>query len=294
MYVIKLRSLLLYIVVACLLLGGFTCLQHAAAPVSGAVLPQPEDGVTLPVLMYHGITKEQSRIGKYVISYEMFENDLQYLRDNGYTTVLIQDLINYVNGAGDLPEKPVLLTFDDGYYNNYLYGFELLKKYRMKAVISIIGTWTENYSQTGETNPNYSHITWAQIREMQASGLVEVQNHSYDMHTNNKGRDGAKMKSGESVQAYARILTEDIGKLQDRMQEETGCRPTCFTYPYGGISDASVDIIKQLGFQASLSCEEKLNVLRRGDPDCLYRMNRYLRTNNKSAEKILEKALQNT
>ena len=94
-----------------------------------------EEGVEVPVVMYHSVLKDEKYHGKYVISPAEFENDLQYLEAHGYTTILIQDLINYTKG-GELPEKPVLLTFDDGYYNNYLYAFELAKQYQCKFVIS--------------------------------------------------------------------------------------------------------------------------------------------------------------
>ena len=75
------------------------------------------------------------------------EQDFQYLKEQGYTAVLPDDLIAYANGEGQLPPKPILITFDDGYYNNYSYAFPLLKKYDMKAVISIVGNFTEQYSE---------------------------------------------------------------------------------------------------------------------------------------------------
>ena len=290
MYVIKLKTLIIYAVIVSTIIIGLNCLQHDSIAVSEQAVPaEAAESVQLPAIMYHGITKERSRVSKYVISYDMFEADLKYIQANGYTTVLIQDLINYVDGTGDLPEKPILLTFDDGYYNNYTYGFELLKQYDMKAIISIIGRWTDLYSQTGENNPNYSHLTWENISEMMDSGLVEIQNHSYDMHTIDKGRNGTKKNKNEGVQTYAKILTEDIGKLQQEMRDQTGYTPTCFAYPYGGISDASYQVIKDMGFRSSLSCEENMNTITRGDKDCLYKLSRYLRSNTESVEKILKR-----
>ncbi len=285
MYIIKLKNLIIYLVLFCVFSVGFICAENKYISCNA---DDEETGVPLPVLMYHGLTTNPAKIGKYVISYDMFENDLKYLNANGYNTVLIQDLIDYVEAGTPLPDNPVLLTFDDGYYNNYLYGFELLKKYDTKAVISIIGTWTEVYSDNGELNPEYSHVTWEHIRQMQESGLVEVQNHSFDMHTLDKGRNGTKKKMGESVEAYTKVLTDDISRLQKRMEEETGVTPTCFTYPYGGISKDSLNIIKDMGFKASLSCEERLNYIRIGDSECLYKLNRYLRSDNSSAEEILK------
>ena len=111
-------------------------------------------GVSLPILMYHSMLPASVLRGTYIVSPALFEQDLQYLKKEGYTTVVMQDLINYVNGRGSLPTKPIMLTFDDGYYNNYQYAFPLLKKYNMKMVFSPIGSCTEAYSQTDS-----DHIT---------------------------------------------------------------------------------------------------------------------------------------
>ena len=71
-----------------------------------------------------------------MLSPAQFESDLKYLKENGYHTVVVQDLIDYVEKGVPLPEKPVMLTFDDGYYNNYYYAFPLLEEYDAKIVIS--------------------------------------------------------------------------------------------------------------------------------------------------------------
>ena len=104
-----------------------------------------EEGVEIPIVMYHSLLKDEARHGKYVISPAEFENDLQYLKKHGYTTILMSDLIAYTQGK-ELPGKPVLLTFDDGYYNNYLYAFELAKQYQCKFVISPIGYYADQYT----------------------------------------------------------------------------------------------------------------------------------------------------
>ena len=75
---------------------------------------QPE-GIELPIVMYHHILKDQSRLNKYTISPDEFRRDMQYLQDNGYTPVLMQDLLLFVQEGVPLPDKPVMITFDDGY-----------------------------------------------------------------------------------------------------------------------------------------------------------------------------------
>ena len=107
-----------------------------------APVAKTDGSVSLPVLMYHHILESSSRLGDYVISPQQFEADLQFLSVHGYQTVTVLDILRLVQTGGPLPEKPVLITFDDGYESTYAYAFPLLKKYGMTAVVSIIGSYT--------------------------------------------------------------------------------------------------------------------------------------------------------
>ena len=245
------------------------------------------EGYYVPVIMYHSILKDGSLQGKYVVSPDQLERDLQYLSENGYSSVTVSDLISYVEDGTPLPEKPIMLTFDDGYYNNYLYAFPLMKKYDFKMVLSVIGKYSEIYSESEDENAYYSHCTWEQLREMEDSGYVEVQNHSFDMHTTDKGRNGSKKNSWESFEIYEDIFSADILKCQNLLIEKSGITPTAFTYPFGAISNESVNILKNLGFKASFSCEEKVNIITR-DPKCLFGIYRYLRPTGESSAAYFE------
>ncbi len=247
----------------------------------------PEDGIPLPIVMYHGLVRDFKLQNKFFISPKLFEKDLKYLKDNQYTAVFIQDLIAYVDNGTPLPERPVLITFDDGFYNNYLYAYPLLREYDMKAIFSIIGELTDKYSMINDKNAYYSYMTWDNVKELNASGYVEIQNHSYDMHANNTSRRGTMQKSGESQEAYQLALENDIGEFQDMITEMTGMTPTTFTYPYGYISKSSKDILKDMGFRATLSCSEGLNYITR-DPDCLYHLKRVCRSPEKSSAQFFQ------
>ena len=280
MYIIKLKTILIYLCV-------FTMVIFSA----GALLPKGEaeesGAVPLPVIMYHSICDDGEKTSKFVISKSSLKQVLKYITESGYTPISSWELIDFVENGTPLPEKPIMITFDDGYFNNYCYAYPLLKEYNTKAIISIIGKYTDMYSEIDEENPNYSHITWEQAREMYDSGLVEIQNHSYDSHTTDKGRNGTKKKKGESGAAYASYMLSDIGRLQQEIEQNLGYKPQVFAYPFGSVSEASYDILKEMGFKITLSCEEKVNQIRQGDTECLYMMDRYLRTNKRSAEEIL-------
>lgn len=242
----------------------------------------PEGSIPLPVVMYHGLLKDYRSHNKFYISPKQFEKDLKYLKENNYTAVLVKDLIAYVDDGVPLPEKPVLITFDDGFYNNYVYAYPLLRQYDMKAVISIIGELTDKATLIRDENPNYSYLTWDKVKELSASGFFEIQNHSYDLHGNSNGRRGSMQKAGESLDQYRAALEEDLGALQERIYQTTGKMPTAFTYPLGAISQSSRDILESMGFRATFSCREGINYITR-DPDCLYRLKRILRTPDKSS-----------
>ena len=252
------------------------------------VTANSEEYVEVPIIMYHSVLKDISRSNKYTITPPTLEEDLKYISTNGYNTITISDLISYVYDNKELPEKPIIITFDDGHYNNYGYVYPLIEKYNMKAVISIVGSYTDKFSETNEANLNYSYLRWKDINELISTGRIEFQNHTYNLHNNTHGRIGAKKKKGESDEEYKKILEEDINKLQNEFKENTGYTPTCFTYPFGGISNSSIEIIKELGFKASLSCEEGINKITK-NPNSLYLLKRYNRPSFMSTYNFFQK-----
>ena len=242
----------------------------------------------LPILMYHLILKNPGNSNKFIVPQNAFEEDLKYIKSHGYTTILVQDLIDYTENKKDLPDKPILLTFDDGAFNNYLYAFPLAKKYEAKFVFSPIAKEAERYTTTHDENPTYSHANWGKISEMSKSGLVEIQNHTYNMHSNKKSRIGCTKKRSESNEEYKQKLSEDIKKSQELISKNTGFTPTAFFYPYGAKSDCSEEILKSLGFKATFLCESKVNIISR-NPECLFGLNRFIRPPGVPTEKIFSK-----
>ena len=234
-----------------------------------------EEKTKVPIIMYHSILKNNSQNSKYIVSPELLEEDLLYLKENGFTTIVVEDLIDYVYNNKPLPQKPIMLTFDDGHYNNYYYAYPLMKKYNMKMVISVVGEYAEQFSQSDPSNPNYSYLTWQQIDELQKSGYVEIQNHTYSMHSIG-ARWGCMKTKGETVEEYQKILYQDLSLLQSRLEKETGKSPTAFTYPFGKISEYSYDVINKLGFKASFSCAEGIAQISE-NPECLYLLKRFIR-----------------
>lgn len=244
-----------------------------------------QDRVCVPIIMYHQV--KQTNLGKDVISPKEFENDLKYLADNQYTTITMTELIDYVYNGGELPENPIILTFDDGYLTSYKYVYPLLKEYDMKIVLSIIGKSTDDFSKVNDNNTEHSHMTWEQVKEISDSGLVEIQNHSYNLHKIAKGRYGSGQKENESFEEYEKVLGEDLSLLQEKIEEVVEKVPNTYTYPYGKYNDNTDKILKSLGFQASLSVKYGVNMISQGDTEKLFGLKRICRSHNQSMSKVL-------
>lgn len=243
----------------------------------------------IPILMYHSMLKSKQYIGQYVVSPEEFESDINYLEENGYTTILMKDLIDSVENKSQLPEKPIIITFDDGYYNNYYYAYKIAKEHNIKMVISIIVNQTDLYSESHDENPNYSHLTWDEINEMLNSGLVEIANHSYDLHAQNGKFIGVTKAKCESNEEYEQRLTNDVKKAQERIFEKTGQAPTTFTYPFGLADKNTKEIIKNMGFKATLLVENKKASIEIGNDSSLYNLKRCIRVGGASTYKVMKK-----
>ena len=240
-----------------------------------------EEGVRLPVVMYHNISEKSRLWGTYNVSPETVENDIKYLREQGYTTVSCAEVLAYCEGRGTLPEKPIMLTVDDGFESFYAYMYPLLKKYGCKAVISPMGRCTDAFSSQEDHNLDYSYLTWGELKEMCDSGLVEIGNHTYDLHSDDKGRVGCGRKAGESDESYKALLDEDIGKMQTKIKQFTARDCVVFTYPYGEKSDGSQEILEEMGFKVIFTCNGKVNLLDREDGTVV--LGRFNRPSGKSS-----------
>ena len=195
----KTDFLLFLFIIVMALTGTLAYLSSSSTPAGGrSVITDARESVQLPVLMYHGITKDPSEVSEYTISAETFESDLKWLGDNGFTTVSARQITDYVEKGTALPAKPVLITFDDGYANNYSIAYPLLQKYHMKALISIIGSQSDLSSGDVYRSLFNSNLTWGEIALMASSNTIEIGNHTYDMHTAKGERKALQRRAGKA------------------------------------------------------------------------------------------------
>ncbi|MBR2177050.1 MAG: polysaccharide deacetylase family protein [Clostridia bacterium] len=263
-------------VLMCILIVGASAASFTASPAAA-----DDSKLRIPIIMYHGFSESTTRRNQYMISPDCLEEDLKYLKEHGYTTIFLSELTEHFKSGLELPEKPIILTFDDGYYDNYVYAWPLLEKYECKAVISPIGKAADEAENEEYRSVLWSQCTWEELKEMSDSGFVELQNHTYDLHKLNKGWQGAAAKTGESDDDYKQRLSEDLLKSNAQIQEVTGNVPDAVVYPFGAKSDTTEDIVRSLGFSAALDCEEKINYI--DSPDDLFQLHRFLRPDNISS-----------
>lgn len=246
-----------------------------------------DDGIELPILMYHSVLK--SKNGVYIVSPSQLERDFKRLTENGYNAVTCKQVIDYVDGKGDLPKKPVLITFDDGHYNNMHYALPLLKKYNLKAVINVIGRFSAFSTESGDIdNPNYSHLTWDEIADLSNGEIIEIGNHTYNMHNYNP-RFGMSQKYNETDRQYVSAIQKDVGSLQKILFESTGKVCRVLAYPFGKYNDLLEKTLVGMGFRMMFTCNEGVSRITRGKPESLYRLKRINRSGLYDTETVMKK-----
>ncbi len=259
--------------------------ENNAAPASSI-----KESVELPIIMYHHITESPEKAGRYTVLTSEFISDIQLLQNKGYTAVTVKELINYVNGNSPLPEKPIMITFDDGFESFATLAYPVLKKNNLKSVVSVIGSVTERYSQIDDHNTNYSNLNFDKINELLSEGITEIQNHSYDMHKSQKGqRKGISRLPSETEEQYKEALSEDLLTVQKILKLKCGITPDCVVLPFGAYSSETLGIIKKLGFKSTMLCEERVNTIIRNEPDTLFSLGRYNRESGITSEEFFSR-----
>jgi biofilm PGA synthesis lipoprotein PgaB len=196
-----------------------------------------------------------------------------WLKENGYHPVSLQQIVDARKGRASLPEKAVLLTFDDGYKSVYTKVFPLLKQFDFPAVIAIVGDWIETPAgmqvEYGDGLLSRTEfVNWDEVREMIASGLVEVASHSHGMHkgilANPQGslipaaisRYYWPQKPGyETDSEYAARVKDDLKRSADLIERKTGVRPRAMVWPYGAYNLITAEWAAEAGMPITMNLE---------------------------------------
>jgi peptidoglycan/xylan/chitin deacetylase (PgdA/CDA1 family) len=198
------------------------------------VRPTPtETSIHIPILMYHYVEYVQDKgdtIRKSLnITPDVFEAQIKTLKEASYTGIFMDDVADAFDGKKMLPEKPVVFTFDDGYGDFYTDVFPILKKHSIKAVNYVIS----------EVLGKRNHMTEAQVKEIDASGFVEIASHTTS-HMN--------LKLIAQTTSRREIFQSKID-----LEELLGHEVHNFAYPYGGFNASVSGMVREAGYRTAVT-----------------------------------------
>jgi len=225
----------------------------------------------LPILLYHSVNAKYDPVIN-PITPELFEAHLRYLKAH-HRVLPLRTVVEALENGRTLPANAVSITFDDGYADNYDVVFPLLKKYRIPATIFVVSGFVDGTDPLNESS-GWKPLSWAQIREMMDSGLVEIGGHTHSHPVLSELDD---FDAWNEVSRCKQVL-------ESRLQSEVAY----FAYPYGQgfqIHPASVAAAQALGFKAAFSTFWRSS----HSPFRPFLINRVLTTNTDSVDTLRRK-----
>lgn len=244
------------------------------------------ESVNIPILMYHSLTNNVDEITEYQILADTFESHINALSENGYEAIFYNDIVSYVENGTKLPEKPIIITFDDGYLNNITIGAPILEKYGFRAEISVIGSLVGKIS-----SENIDIIPRFSIDEAKPyidRRVISITSHSFDLHQeialNGAGcRLGVLPFDTESYSEYESIIKLDSESFKKSISPYT---TNVFVYPYGKYNEITEHIISSCGFDVTVTSDRGVAKLIKGDKASLKAMPRLFITEISASELI--------
>ncbi|MGN6581031.1 MAG: poly-beta-1,6-N-acetyl-D-glucosamine N-deacetylase PgaB [Bordetella sp.] len=227
-------------------------------------------------LAYHDIEDNGRNQTFVAVRTDLFVAQMQWLHDNGYQPISIDQILAANQGGKPLPPKAVLLTFDDGFRSFYARAYPILKAYGWHAVWAPVAAWVGAPPDTevnfgGVMEPRSRFATWKEVREVSQSGLVEIASHTYDQHmgipANPQGntepaetthRYDAATHTYETDAVYRKRIRDDARRMTEKLREVTGKTPRVWVWPYGSANGEAISIIRSLGYKAAFTLDDGL------------------------------------
>ena len=245
---------------------------------------------SVSVLCYHEVDNNGPRKDVWSVSAQNLEQHILYLKAEGYYFADLGEYIAYCKGEVSLPEKTVMLTFDDGYASFYNKAYPLLKKHRVPAMLAMVTSWMDGKRPADVR----ALVSWEQLQEMEASGLVTVVSHTDSLHTQRivtpQGSVGSIIQNRLFVQgayetdaAYTSRLRNDLRYVQQKFKDKLGHKARAIVWPYGRYSGKAVAIAKEEGFESSFLLDGGINT---GAANDLYFAKRMIIYNNPSVQEL--------
>lgn len=186
----------------------------------------PVQGV--PVLYYHSVMYEQGNEVR--MPPEQFEAQMAYLWDKGYESITLDQLDKAFNNRGVLPAKPFVITFDDGYVDNYTNAFPILEKYRFTASVFMVTSYIG-----GE-----GFMSWPQLKELSANGW-EIEGHT--------------VNHPYLSQMEKTSMLNELISSKETLEKGLAKKVKFFAYPYGDVNDKVEQAVKDTGYLMAFTTE---------------------------------------
>ncbi|MBL8698078.1 MAG: poly-beta-1,6-N-acetyl-D-glucosamine N-deacetylase PgaB [Alphaproteobacteria bacterium] len=231
------------------------------------------DGRSFLVICWHNLEDsdpDQTYLG--VTSRRLVEQ-LTWLQANGYTAVTIDEILAARDGRRPLPPKAVLLSFDDGYRSFYTQAFPVLRAMNLPAVVAVVTGWLR--PPAGSTvvfgdvpTSRGQFMSWEELREIAASGLVEIAAHTDDHHQGRRANPQGNLQPAvatrvwregrgyESEKEYSDRLRRDFRAISDTLHKTIGRRPRVMVWPYGAYTGTAQRVAREVGMPIAMSLEE--------------------------------------
>lgn len=240
-------------------------------PASPFGQPWPKNHVL--VLAYHDVQDNDADQTFITVRTPHLVQHLAWLRENGYQPVSVDQILQARSGGPDLPEKAVLLTFDDGYTSFSTRVLPLLQAYHWPAVLAVVGAWADgppgkSIDFGGKPVTRDHFLDWAAIRKVAESGLVEIASHSDNLHygvpANPQGNTqpaaatrvyNARTGLYETDDAYALRIRNDTASISKKLQRITGRQPRVWVWPYGEANGQAVAELRKQGYQLIMTLD---------------------------------------
>ena len=227
-------------------------------------------------LAYHDVEDTDPDQTFVSVTTERLKEQFSWLRENGYQPITVDQILTASAGGKPLPEKAVLLTFDDGYRSFYTRVFPLLKAYNWPAVLAPVGKWldTPDGKQVnfgGRMIERERFLTWDQVSEVARSGLVEIGAHTDDLHYGIQGNPQGNLLPAAAIRVYDAAtgkyetdaefntrITEDVKRITAKIIRATGKKPRVWVWPYGAANGETMKIVREQGYPLILTLDSGL------------------------------------
>ena len=211
----------------------------------------------IPVLMYHkvGPNRRSGRAEKLRVTPEKFDRQMSCLFKHGYGTIRVEELVTFCQKGGKLPEKRIIISFDDGYRDNFLYAFPLLRKYNFSAIIFLVSGCVGSVSKWDEGGAE-ALLNWEEIKEMGRGGM------EFGSH----GQTHRLLPSLSEEE-----MKEEIEQSKSLLEKRLGQAVEFFSYPWGKFDERVKHRVETCGYRASFSTRPGKNG-RGEDPFALRRI----------------------